>query len=148
LVYQVRGSLDPERRFPTFLSRDLLDAYAWLQANARPRSVVLAPYRPSSWLPVYTDLCPFFGHWAEAPGAPARLRRVQAFYRGRSDQARAAFLRAAGIEWMLIGPLFREPGHVPIDTTRLPGARLVYQSGGVGVVAIDRRGGKGPDTAR
>jgi hypothetical protein len=148
LVYQVRRSLDPEQRFPTFLPSDLLDAYAWLQANARPRSVVLAPYGPSSWLPVYTDLCPFFGHWAEAPGAPARLRRVQAFYRGRSDQARAAFLRAAGIEWMLIGPRFREPGHVPIDTTRLPGARLVYQSGGVGVVAIDRRGGKGPDTAR
>jgi len=148
LVYQVERSLDPERRFPTFLPRDVIDAYTWLQANARPRSVVLAPYAPSAWLPVYTDLCPYYGHWAEAPGAPERERRVEAFYRGRSDQARTAFLRAAGIEWMLIGPRFHQPGHVPISPARLPGARLVYQSGGVGVIAIDRPGGKDAGTAQ
>ena len=58
----------------------------------------------SNWLPVYSDLTAYFGHWAETPDAETRRGRVDAFYHGAGrPEFRSAFLRSAGIDWVLWG---------------------------------------------
>ena len=55
-IRQVQNFSNPGRNlFPIHLPPDLIKTYAWLQANAGFRDVLLAPYGPSNWLPVYTD---------------------------------------------------------------------------------------------
>jgi len=148
---QIQNFGDPgEKLFPIHLPPDLLETFAWLHENASARDVVLAPYGPSNWLPVYTDLCAYFGHWAEAPDRRAREAARDDFYMGRGDAAsRVKFLRENRIEWILDGPLFRQRGYVPIDPGRIPGARVVHRAGGIEVLYVGtlRAGQENPPVA-
>jgi hypothetical protein len=136
LAYQIRRFARPYPGLAASLPRDLLDAYAWLAANATPGDVVLAPYGPSNWLPVFTDLRPYFGHWAEAPDAQARYQRVSGFYdAGAPAETRLALLREGRIAWVLVGEgaLFGPA----VDPMTLPGVRPVHRAGGVEILRVE-----------
>lgn len=128
-VHQSRRFAQPDPGVLASLPRELLDAYAWLDAHAGPGDVVLAEYGPSVWLPVYTDLRPYFGHWAEAPDAARRAARAAAFFSRRAgDSTRRALLAEAPIAWVLDTPAGRPPGSSRADPARLesvsPAARF------------------------
>jgi hypothetical protein len=140
IVYQVRRSADPRTSSLTSLPRDLLEAFAWLDAQATAGDVVLAGYGPSNWLPVFTDLRPYFGHWAETPNAAARARAAQLFFAARTrDDDRAAFLASAGIDWVLDGPVGQYPGAVPIRAERLDGVSKQKTVGRIVILRVDQR---------
>jgi hypothetical protein len=113
IVYQVRRSADPRTSSLTSLPRDLLEAFAWLDAQATAGDVVLAGYGPSNWLPVFA----------------ARTR----------DDDRAAFLASAGIDWVLDGPVGQYPGAVPIRAERLDGVSKQKTVGRIVILRVDQR---------
>jgi hypothetical protein len=137
---QIRSFSNPGKNlFPIHHPPDLIEAFAWLQAQGSAGDVVLAPYGPSNWLPVYTDLRPYFGHWAEAPDRHAREAARDSFYRGRGTrEARQKFLRDNRIAWIFAGPLFRQPGYVAIDPAR-DGATRAHRVGGIDLLRVDPR---------
>ena len=138
VLAQIRSFSNSEQNpFPIHHPPDLIETFAWLQENAAASDVVLAPYGPSNWLPVYTDLRPYFGHWAEAPDRHAREASRDSFYRGRgAPEARRKFLRDNRIDWILDGPLFRQPSYVAIDLGR-DGVQRVHRVGGIDVLRVD-----------
>jgi hypothetical protein len=140
LSYQVRLFSSPRPGVLTSLPRDLLAAYRWLESQAPPRSIVLAPYAASNWLPAYTDLSPYYGHWAEAPAAEERRQRVDRFYRGGDGEAeQAAFLRRVGVDWILYGDVGLG-GYPRLDLNRIPGVKPVHRIGGVEIYLVTREG--------
>lgn len=58
------------------------EAMRWLNRNARPGDVVLAPPQPSLWIPAYTSLRVVYGHPIETLDAERKLAEVVAFYNG------------------------------------------------------------------
>jgi len=138
LYYQVRRFSSPQPGVLTSLPRDLLAAGRFIEEQAPPRSIVLAPYAASNWLPAYTDLSPYFGHWAEAPAAGERRQRVDRFYRGEGDEAgQASFLREAQIDWILYGDVGLG-GYPRLDLSGIPGVRPVHRIGGVEIYFVAR----------
>jgi hypothetical protein len=138
LVGQVRRFSSPRPGVLTSLPRDLVEACRWIDAQAAPRAIVLAPYAASNWLPAYTDLAPYFGHWAEAPAADERRQRVDRFYRGADGEAaQADFLRDARIDWILYGDVGLG-GFPRLALSRIPGVRPVHRIGGVEIYVVAR----------
>ncbi len=139
LTYQVRRFSSPRPGVLTSLPRDLVAAYRWIELQTPPRSIVLAPYAASNWLPAYTDLSPYYGHWAEAPAAAERRRQVDRFYRGGGGEVeQAAFLREARVDWILYGDVGLG-GYPRLDLGRIPGVKQVHRIGGVEIYLVARQ---------
>ncbi|UCE86466.1 MAG: hypothetical protein JSU66_01645 [Deltaproteobacteria bacterium] len=139
VAYQVRRFAAPTPAQTTSLPRDLVDAYAWLDANAAPGDVVLAAYGPSNWLPVFSDLRPYFGHWAEAPDAQTRALASRRFFAPASrDAEREAFLLRAGIDWVLDGPVWQPPGAARVRPERMDRVSRAATRGRVAILRVDQ----------
>jgi hypothetical protein len=139
IVHQTRRATGPPPDPLASLPRDLIDTYAWLEANAAPGDVVLAPYGPSNWLPVFTELRPYFGQWAETPNAAVRARAAQLFFAARTrDEDRKTFLASAGIDWVLDGPVGQYPGAVRIRAERLDGVSQRKTVGRIAILRVDQ----------
>jgi len=130
-AYKIRSALEePELGNRTWLPRDYVEAYAWLQSHGAPRSVVLAPFSFSNFVPVYSDLCPYFGHWAETPDAPARSARALEFYQpDTTDARRSQLLAETGADWVIAPEPGATPGDRDLDLRRVEGLSLAGRAG-------------------
>lgn len=75
------GGLEGGLLLPTGYVR----AIDWLDRNVSAKRVVLAPSKPSLWIPSYTSLRVVYGHPFETLHADERLQEVQAWYSGQAS---------------------------------------------------------------
>ncbi len=83
------------------LSGDYSQALEWLNMHTTPDSIVLAPPRPSLWIPAVSPARVVYGHPFETINADIKLQQVNDWYAGRNC---TALLDAYHIQYALTGP--------------------------------------------
>lgn len=71
---------------PSFRPREELDAWDWLMDQAPAEAIVLGSRTTGNYLPIYTDLRPFYAHGPETLNSDEKKRLVERFYRGELSQ--------------------------------------------------------------
>ena len=138
-AFDIRASLQPELGYRTWLPRPFVDTYGWLQSRASPRSVVLGPYAFSNFLPVYTDLCVYFGHGGETPDAAARRAGVEKFYDPETPDAwRSRFLIEEAIDWVIAPHEGASRTSAHVDPERVEGLALAEHLGFIEIFKVQR----------
>ncbi len=108
-----------------YLHADELAAYAWLDEQAAPGALVLAPERNSLHLPAFADVHVWYGHPFETVQAEQRRGELNAFF---ADPAgHAEFLRRHGFEYVLVEG----------NAIGLVGWGSVFRQGNIEVLARD-----------
>ncbi len=83
-----------------YLQTDELAAYDWLDEQAAPGALVLAPERNGLHLPAFADVRVWYGHPFETVQAEQRQAELHAFLADPAGQAE--FLREHGFEYVLL----------------------------------------------
>jgi len=90
------------RRYPYFLSGDLIGVLNWLDKNISQDSVVLAPRNIASFIPPYTGSKVYIGHWAETLNHRQKEEIFKRFMqRDTRDEFRIALLKNEGISYFV-----------------------------------------------
>lgn len=134
------------RTIPEYLTSDERGVADWLDRNAPPSAVVLAPPRISPYIPVYSDAVMFTGDYAAPTAGFARkaeeIRKLVDETRGFSETEALAFLREERIDFVLVGPGL---GDAPVEEARariaeLPVMEPVFESGPYALFRVTRDG--------
>lgn len=92
-----------------YRSQAEVDALNWLADYAEPNAVVMGSFRSGNFLPIQTDLRPFWGHGPETLYSEDKARWVRRFYTGElSPTERDHLLRDFRIQYVIFGALERE----------------------------------------
>jgi hypothetical protein len=138
-AFDIRESRQPELGYRTWLPRPFVASYEWLQSRASPRSVVLGPYAFSNFLPVYTDLCAYFGHGGETPDASARRAGTERFYAPETADAwRSRFLIEEAIDWVVAPREGASRTAVHLDPERVGGLAQAWSVGFIEIFRVQR----------
>jgi hypothetical protein len=115
------------------LEQDYVDAFNYLDSEIRRGTVILASPDVSTWIPVWTDGRPVYGHYAETADAEVKLQAVNEWYRA-SGEACAAVLTTYNVRYVILGPREREIG----AGSCVQGLTLAAASDNVNVYAVPR----------
>jgi MFS family permease len=108
-------------------------AFAWLEANAPPDSLVLAAEENGNRLPAFADVRVRYGHPFETPQAGVELAAVEALYAWQEGDPDALNqLRASGVDYVFFGPRERALG----DPAWLETLEIVFQEGEVAIYRV------------
>jgi hypothetical protein len=85
LIIPIFGVVRPQEGIQQalLLPQDEFKAIRWLDANARPDQIVLAPPGPSLWIPSYSALRVVYGHPFETLNATQKRQEVMDWYAGQ-----------------------------------------------------------------
>ncbi len=107
-----------------FIHRDEVALYAWLEAHTTRNDVVLAGYRVSNRVPVYTSARVVWGLETETVRSEEKATAVAHFYDDHDGQAQRSLLCDWSITYLVWGPEERAMG--TFDPQALP---VLYQVG-------------------
>lgn len=115
------------RPHPLFLPADQLAAYAWLDANASPGSILLSAPDTGLIAPARANLRVVIGHGFETPNYHAREIAVESFY---ANPTTSDLLTAENVAYVWFGPAEAElPNANPTALATLPNLAPVFQQG-------------------
>ena len=91
-------------------SNSELRAYAWLEENAAPGSLVLASARIGNRLPAFSDVRVLYGHPFETPDSEEMLEFVESLFRSPAAKEGLLQLESLGVGYVFYGPDERQLG--------------------------------------
>ena len=115
------------------LEQDYIDAFDYLEREIRAGDVILAAPDVGTWIPVWTDARPVYGHYAETMNANSKAQGVYTWYNS-SGEACQSLLETYHVRYVILGPRERRigSGYCVFDLT------LVAASDNVNVYAVPR----------
>jgi hypothetical protein len=114
-------------RHPYYLYNDEVQALEWLEANARPDTVVLSGIEIGQYIPSRTDNRAFLAHWAMTADIYTKQRLVAQFFNpDTSDETRRAMLEDYEISYILYGTEEQEMGKANLSS--MPYLETVFDS--------------------
>jgi len=108
-----------------YLTRDEVEALAWIEANTPTHALILAAPDTGLLIPAYTGRRVIYGHPFETVNADDQKIQVERFFQGAPLPNANAFFNL--IDYVFYGPREREIGKNDL----LNGLRVVYQNPGV-----------------
>ena len=122
------------QQYPSFISADMMNAYAWLDTNTQPDEVVLCRSWPS-FVPRYSHNKVVNGSWAMTVDFVKRCQEVDRFYRRQADDAyKRDLARRYRVRYVLSSPYDDIAGGM--DSGDHPWLVPVYRSGQVTVYEV------------
>lgn len=119
-----------------FVSRDLLDAAAWIRQLADRGAVLFSSYETGNYLPALTGNPVYIGHSPQTLRFEEKARATQAFFAvATPDEARRGILSASGAAFVVHGPRERLLG--AFEPSRASYLREVFRKGGVAIYAVE-----------
>jgi hypothetical protein len=93
------------------LEQDYVGTFKYLdeEIEIRPGTVILASPEVSTWIPVWTDGRPVYGHYAETADAAVKWRAVDDWYNASGDYCEA-LLRTYNVRYVILGSRERRLG--------------------------------------
>ncbi len=115
-----------------YLSRPEMEAVTWLGENTPPGSLVLASARMGMFIPAWSGRNVLYGHPFESLNAAETEQKVTDFLTGKMNQDQMqGFVETQAFDYALA-----EESAGGKLLSALPGAHLVFQSGGVSVFSF------------
>ena len=91
-----------------YMPADLNSAFAWLQSNAPPDSVMFTSYVTGNMAPSRTGLRVFFGHYAQTIESDSKAEQVTAFYsNAMSEDSKRRLFEEHQVTYVIYGPFER-----------------------------------------
>lgn len=120
--------------FPCYLEKDSVDAFAWLNWNSSPSSVVLSSYEIGNFIPAYSRNKVYIGHWAQTKEFNEKGRLTLSFFNSSvSEDWRNRFLMENHINYVFYGPFERGIGNASLFSANL---REVYKNPSVTIYEV------------
>lgn len=91
------------------LEQDYIDAFAYLEREIKRGDVILASPDVGTWIPVWTDGRPVYGHYAETVDADLKLQAIYEWYRADGVDCRT-LLATYDVRYVILGPRERRIG--------------------------------------
>lgn len=85
------------------LEQDYVDAFDYLEGEIRAGDVILASPDVSTWIPVWTDGRPVYGHYAETVNAQSKKQAVNEWYTLSGDEC-LSVLERYHVRYVILGP--------------------------------------------
>ncbi len=73
---------DSETNSTSFLSKDDLDVYAWIDQNTKPNDAIVGPPTRMLFVPGLTGRHVWSGHWSETPGYAGKFKLIGELAKG------------------------------------------------------------------
>ncbi|HXF38996.1 MAG TPA: hypothetical protein VN687_04725 [Blastocatellia bacterium] len=117
-----------------YMPADLDSAFAWLQSNAPPDSILFTSYVTGNMAPSRTGLRVFFGHYAQTIESSNKAEQVTSFYSNEMNEgAQRRLFEAHQVSYVIYGPFEQR-----ISSRFVPGPSLalVHRAGEVEVFEV------------
>lgn len=116
----------------------LVEAFNWLNQQARPDEVVLSVFETGNRIPAYTHLRVYVGHGPETLHAIDKTEIAQRFYSGAMDAAeRAGLYESMNIRYVFYGPDERQWAPDAAAAAWQQDLTRIYQAGDYEIFAVD-----------
>jgi hypothetical protein len=122
----------------TWVSRDLMAAYRWVEANTPAAAVVLAPEGAAVGTPRWAYRHAWGGYLSATPDYRTKATVLRAIFDPAGDvAARGAAIAATGARWVIVDPA--DPVAPGATVAGLPGLTLRFEAGAVAVYEVVAR---------
>ncbi len=123
--------------YPFYAETDLIAAFEYLSAQARPDNVVLSSLMTGQYVPALTGARSYLGHWAQTLDFFTKQANVETFFDPTAtDAERENILREFGVDFVIFGSSERalhpggshDPAAVPfLEEAFSSGETIVYR---------------------
>lgn len=122
---------------PAFRKYEEVEAFSWLNEEAKPNSVVLSAFGTGNALPAWASVRVVIGHGPESVDLEELEPQVDAFYSDKmTDLERQQFIGSHDVGYVWYGPRERAIGSW--DPTRSDFLTLTYSYAGISIYRVQR----------